>query len=520
MLARRLDAARVAAEPAAGDELVERCARLPLALAIVAARAATHRRFPLAAIAEELRRATGGLAAFTGSEAAVDVRSVFSWSYATLQPAAARLFRLLALHPSPPASVEAAASLAGVPPEEVRPLLNELTGTHLVGEPACGRYAFHDLLRAYAAELCLTVGSPTDRQAALGRMIDHYLHSAYAADRRISPTRPPLHLPAPAAGATARKFPDEANAVAWLTAERPALLAALDAAHTGGLDGQAWRLAWSLEQYLERWGHWADWTRTWHTAMRAARRLDDPYALAQAHRGLGLIALVTGTAEEATPHFVEATTLFQRVGDVEGQAIAQRGLSFAQERQGRRDLALRHSELALELCRSAGDRSGEGLALNLIALQRTRLGDHDAAVPIVELAIALLAEVGSRRGEAAAWDTLGSVRDAAPGRRDRHRPAREGLLSVGAPPTVAPRGRHSGVPRLERQPLDRQRARHPSPRRSRTCTALASRRTRTGSPTSGSRSPRPSSSTRPSRPRSKAAQAKVIRAWWRSARRS
>ncbi|MCW3818805.1 tetratricopeptide repeat protein [Micromonospora sp. DR5-3] len=412
VLARRLDAARVAAEPAAVDELIERCARLPLALAIVAARAATHRQFPLAAIAEELRRATGGLAAFTGSEAAVDVRSVFSWSYAALEPAAARLFRLLALHPSPPASVEAAASLAGVPAEDVRPLLNGLTGAHLVAEPACGRYAFHDLLRAYAAELCLTVGSPADRQAALGRMIDHYLHSAYAADRRISPTRPPLHLPTPAPGVTAREFPDEASAVAWLTDERPALLAALDAAHTGGLDGQAWQLAWSLEQYLERWGHWTDWTRTWQTAMRAARRLDDPYALAQAHRGLGLIALIAGTAEEATPHLVEATALFQRVGDVEGQAIAQRGLSFAQERQGRPELALRHAELALELCRSAGDRSGEGLALNLIALQRTQLGDHDAAVPIVELAIVLLAEVGHRRGEAAAWDTLGSVRSA------------------------------------------------------------------------------------------------------------
>ena len=47
--------AAVAAEPAAADELITRCARLPLALAIVAARAATHPHLSLGALAAELR---------------------------------------------------------------------------------------------------------------------------------------------------------------------------------------------------------------------------------------------------------------------------------------------------------------------------------------------------------------------------------------------------------------------------------------------------------------------------------
>ncbi|MFK5687966.1 hypothetical protein ACI3GN_15500, partial [Lactiplantibacillus plantarum] len=79
--------------------------------------------------------------------------TVFSWSYHTLKPEAARLFRFLGVHPGPDIGVTAAASLAGMSPREVRPLLAELTRAHLIEEQAPGRYAFHDLLRAYAAEL-------------------------------------------------------------------------------------------------------------------------------------------------------------------------------------------------------------------------------------------------------------------------------------------------------------------------------------------------------------------------------
>jgi tetratricopeptide (TPR) repeat protein/transcriptional regulator with XRE-family HTH domain len=410
VLARRIGAARVAAEPVAVDEIIERCDRLPLALAIVAARAATHRAFPLAAIAGELRRA-GGLAAFTGPEATVDARAVFSWSYAALSPAAARLFRLLALHSGDPAAEEAVASLAGAPVAQIRPLLAELTGAHLVAEPVPGRYGFHDLLRAYAAELSATL-TEADRQAAQGRLFDHYLHSAYAADRRISPTRSGIKLPAVAPEVTVLRFPGDAAAVAWLTAQRPALLAAVDAAATARFDATACRLAWTLEQFLERWGHWADWTAVLNTALRAAHRLEDPYALAHVHRGLGLAALITDAAGDPLPHLTEALKWFEQVGDVEGQAAVQRALAFAYDKQDRPEAALRHAELALDLYRAAGHRGGEGLALNMVALCRLQLGQPVPALPVVELAISLLDEVGNGRGEAAAWDTLGSVRQA------------------------------------------------------------------------------------------------------------
>ena len=152
LLASRLGPGRIAGEPEAAEEIIERCARLPLALTIVAACAAARPGFPLAVIAAELNQATAILDPFHGGDACTDIRAVFSWSYRALGPDAARLFRLLGLLPGPDMTVGAAASVAGIAPCRARALLAELTRGHLLTEHRPGRYAFHDLLRAYARE--------------------------------------------------------------------------------------------------------------------------------------------------------------------------------------------------------------------------------------------------------------------------------------------------------------------------------------------------------------------------------
>lgn len=152
-LERRLGAHRVAAEPEAADEIIQRCGRLPLALAIVSARAAAHPSFTLASIAADLRRTHGRLDAFSIAGVADDARTVFSWSYRQLSPQACRLFRLLSLRPATDITTAAAASLLGALPEEANRLMTELTSTALITEHRPGRYSVHDLIRAYATEL-------------------------------------------------------------------------------------------------------------------------------------------------------------------------------------------------------------------------------------------------------------------------------------------------------------------------------------------------------------------------------
>ena len=185
LLATRLGDTRVAAEPDAVDGIIAGCARLPLALAVVAARCAISPELPLPRLAEEIRD-TAGLDAFAGDDRATDVRTVFSWSYQALGPAAARLFRLLGLHPGPDLTAAAAASLAGEPLPRVRAQLAGLTEANLLNEAIPGRYSLHDLLRAYAAELAQTIDG---EGAAVHRILDHYLHTAHPLATLANPDR-------------------------------------------------------------------------------------------------------------------------------------------------------------------------------------------------------------------------------------------------------------------------------------------------------------------------------------------
>ncbi|HEY8473311.1 MAG TPA: BTAD domain-containing putative transcriptional regulator, partial [Natronosporangium sp.] len=253
LLAARLGPERLAAEPAAVAELIAGCAGLPLALAIVAARAATRLGFPLAAVAEEVRAAGAGLEPFTGPDQLADLRAVFSWSYDALEPAAARLFRLLGLHPGPDLAVPAAASLLGVPLPQARRLLAALTEANLVVEHVPGRFTLHDLLRAYATELTETVDSESDRQAAWRRLLDHYLHTAYTASTRLDPHRPPLPTaPVAGPGAVLVDLPTRDDAEAWLATEEPALVAAIGMAANTGFDPYTWQLANCLNVFFDR----------------------------------------------------------------------------------------------------------------------------------------------------------------------------------------------------------------------------------------------------------------------------
>ena len=186
-MARRVGASRASREPDAVDEIIAGCARLPLALTIAAARAATSPRFPLAVFAADLREAGHALDPFGGDDAATDIRAVFSWSYRALTPDTARMFRLLGLYPGPDMTVGAAASLAGIAPDRARALLAGLARGHLLSERRPGRYALHDLLRAYAAEQARDRDDDDARRAAVGRLLDYWLHTACAAAALLDP---------------------------------------------------------------------------------------------------------------------------------------------------------------------------------------------------------------------------------------------------------------------------------------------------------------------------------------------
>ncbi|MFE7649366.1 AfsR/SARP family transcriptional regulator [Streptomyces phaeoluteigriseus] len=407
LLVRRLGAARVGAEPGAADEITALCAGLPLALACVAARAAAHPHFPLSAVAAELREAHGSLDAFARSDASVDVGTVFSWSSRQISDAAARLFRLLALHPGPDFTLPAAAALAGLPARRTRPLLAELTGLHLVTEHSPGRHAFHDLLRAHAGELLDERHTQDEQRAALHRLYHHYLHTAHAADRLLVPHADPLPPPPAPDGVRPEPLADDDRALGWLTAEHAVLLAAVDTAAATGQERLACHLAWSLEPFFDRRGHWHDALTVQRTALDAARRLAEPALEARGLRGLGRIEGRLGLHDRSVPRLEEALELFTRLGDDTGRAHTHRSLGWESEQRGDLPGALRHNQLALALFRALGDRAAQASVLNSVGWYHARLGDHRQALTHCFEALTMLQDLGDRYGQAATWDSIG-----------------------------------------------------------------------------------------------------------------
>jgi DNA-binding SARP family transcriptional activator/tetratricopeptide (TPR) repeat protein len=410
LLARRLGAGRVAGEPGAVSDIIAGCARLPLALTIAAARAATRAGFPLTVFAAELRDATRALDPLHGGDLATDVRAVFSWSYRALTPDAARLFRLLGLHPGPDTGAAAAASLAAIPPRRAAVLLAELTQAHLLAEPAPGRYACHDLLRAYAAEQALARESPDDRAAAVRRLLDHCVHGAYRAAMLIEPHLDPVTLSPVRPGVALSELATAPEAMAWFTAERPVLLAAVRLAAEAGQARPAWQLAWTLSPFLLRRGYWPDHAGAQRAALDAARQAGDVVGEAHARHALALGYARSGRFREAGPFFLDALAQFEALGDQVSQARILNSLTWLAERDQRPADAIGHAERALELYRAAGHQ-GQAQILNDIGFCYARLGDFQRALTYCEQGLDAVRAVGERSWEAATWDSLGLIHD-------------------------------------------------------------------------------------------------------------
>ncbi|GIF25513.1 hypothetical protein Ate02nite_82430 [Paractinoplanes tereljensis] len=409
LLARRIGADRVRAEPRAVDDIVRSCARLPLALAIAAARAAANPQFPLTAIAAELREARTRLDVLAGPDPATDVRGVFSWSYRKLGPDAARLFRLSALHPTPVAGAPALASLAGLPARRVRPALQELVAANLVSEQLPGRYGCHDLLRDYARDLAEEIDSPAEREAATRRLIDHYLQTALSADqclkasRNLSGRRPTDVTP----GAVPESFGDGVLALAWFSAEQPALRACADLAVAAGLDTKAWWMAWAVLTYLERRWDRRNWVTWQMLAVAAAGRAGDMLLQAVSHYNVGYAHAELGDLGQGRAHLTTALALYRELGNVTGMADVHLNLGIVARREGRYAEALQEGGRALELSRSDGDRVGEARAMNNIGWCYLTMGDNRQALDYCRRAVTVHEAAGNRMGAAHSWDSVG-----------------------------------------------------------------------------------------------------------------
>jgi DNA-binding SARP family transcriptional activator/tetratricopeptide (TPR) repeat protein len=396
LLSRRIGENRVAAEAQAVGSIIALCARLPLALMLVAARAATHPGFGLAALAAELSEAGGSLDAFDGEDQATNVRAVFSWSYQRLSVSGQRLFRLLGLHFGPDISTPAVVSLAGMPKEQVRHALAELTRAHLVSERIPGRFAFHDLLRAYATEIVHTHDPDDYRYAARYRILDHYLYTACRADELLNRHRDrPFTLADPSPGVMPERPADQKQALAWFESEHAVLLAVL--LQATGFDTHIWQLAWALTPFFEYKGH-------------SFRKLGDNIGQADAYRKLSLVLERQGLHHEALPHAQQALALFQAAGHGTERARALNAVGWFHAQLGDYEQALSCCQRALSLQLEIDDHFGLAETYDSLGYAHRHLGHPKEAITCYQQAVDLYDELGDRDYQAA--DTLVSLGDA------------------------------------------------------------------------------------------------------------
>jgi tetratricopeptide (TPR) repeat protein len=319
------------------------------------------------------------------------------------------MFRLMGLHPRPAVSVAAAASLAAITQGQARAHLAELTRACLVSEHAGGRYACHDLLAAYATELTRAHDGDDDRQAAIRRVLEHYLHTARdAAALMESPARP-LALEPPSPAVVVGELTSTEDALAWFSAEHAALLGSVRLAAASGSQACAWQLAWTMTTFHLWRGLWTDHAAAQATALAAARAVGDLTGQAHALLGLGLGDDRAGRFDAADERFRQALALFGETGDRVRQATSHQGLARVARRRQRHEDMLSHSVRGLELFRAAGDRAGMAVAAYDIGCSLAMLGNYQSAMAYCQQGLAAARELRERSWEADILDSVAFI---------------------------------------------------------------------------------------------------------------
>ncbi|WP_186316092.1 AfsR/SARP family transcriptional regulator [Catellatospora sichuanensis] len=374
LLARRLGDV-VAADPAAVGEIIARCGRLPLALALVATRSVGRPGLSLPAVVGELAAADGRLAGF--GDAHADLEAIFSWSYRALTPEAARLFRLLPLHPAGELSTQAAAALAGVPARSARGLLAEL-GAQMLVRPGEGRWRMHDLLRAYATELGEDLDAAAERDAAVERVYDFYELSAYAAHLLLLP-QVPLPEPEPSGrGVIGREFTGRDDAMAWFAAEQRVLTDVVARAQGRGRPRAAWRIALAMQNFFQDTAQFRQWAAVVGAGLAATG--DDPAARALLHRSFAGACYFLADLDGGLSHLQQAGAIFDRLGLRTEQGHVENNIAEIRLDQRCYGEAMRHAEAARTLFHAEGNVRGATTALLAMARAQGWLGRHAAAL--------------------------------------------------------------------------------------------------------------------------------------------
>ena len=407
---------RLATETADHDAMIRLgrvCAGLPLALAIVAARAAATPDFPLDLLVRQFTLDRTPLECLNAGSADLDLGTVFSWSRRGLSDDAARTFALLSVHPGPEMSTAAAVSMSGLGPRRTREVLTELTLASVLRETRSGRFVFHDLVREYALTL---LGD--NASAVSARLVNHYVRSTQHAIRTFgqSPVAPADET---ARGIVAETFASSHDATRWYTEERHVLHQVCRLAVSLGDHRSALLLMLDSRPMSQAVDARHDMLPFAELALKSVEHVDEPELRAECYRDVASNFARTGRSERARTYFDLAATTFEEAGDRIGKANVYRSMAvtLVLDPGGRVEL-LRAS---VAIARQLDDRPILATALHSLGLGLLWAGRfHDALAAFAECTTITATDAGLtyldahvRSGRSRALAGAGRLRESA-----------------------------------------------------------------------------------------------------------
>ncbi|MEV6550281.1 tetratricopeptide repeat protein [Streptomyces sp. NPDC051597] len=372
-------AVRITVDPRTAENLVEECAGVPAAVALVGGWLAVR---PQAAVSDVAKRlhALPDDATLTGQLPVAErpLARAFRLVYESLPGPNARLLRLLSLAPAGIADAQTASALAGCSVSAAQNTLEDFVAYGLLrvyGDPRDrpAQYAVPGWLAPLLHRLAEAADRPGELQLARARMLERTVRLLQSCRAVTEPDgsaarRKLAGLP------RALRFPSERLAGAWLETRRPALLAAARlAVEDGGLDTLARRLVAALVRALAA-----------HRGTEAAA--PDLYGLHQ---------LVLDVAERHGLHREKAAALLN-LGDLDAEA-------------GRTADALVRYRAALDEGRAANDPYATGRAMESVGGAHQELGDWTRAADWYGRALAQRLARGEREDEARLYGRIGAV---------------------------------------------------------------------------------------------------------------
>jgi tetratricopeptide (TPR) repeat protein/DNA-binding XRE family transcriptional regulator len=409
MLATVVGDQRVAAEPAQAYRLAQACGALPLALRITGAKLATRPSWPLSVMVRKLTGAQGRLGELESAD--MSVRASIDSSYQSLPEPTRRAFGLLALLGPVDFAEWAVAALLGE--TSAADVISELAdqslltpaGADRVGEP---RYRLHDLLRDFAAER-LADEQAVDKSKALKRVLDAWLQLSMMADARLPAEPyfpPPLACSPPAIVPPAVAERLTADPIAWFTAERVNLLAAVQQACESGHLDLARQLASHQAAFQHSQDRRDDTERQWRVIADSAGLSGDP-AAAAARLRVAAAMVRSGQAASARPILDQTTETNDHSGEPGVLALALYWRAICaldlDDPVSARSAAAR----GVAVARRAGTRLAEYLNLSVLGQAFAKLGAAADAVRASESALAIASALGVESQELDALLSMG-----------------------------------------------------------------------------------------------------------------